>query len=47
MMGQKINAIGLRLKKKLNWNSLFCTHNVKNYSNIQQYVNQTNEATSL
>ena len=46
-MGQKINATGLRLKKKLNWSAVFCTHNLQNYSKVTLATNQTNLATSL
>ena len=46
-MGQKINATGLRLKKKLNWNNLFSVHSYKNYSNVLTKVSQIQAATKI
>jgi hypothetical protein len=39
-MGQKINPLGLRLKKRTNWNTLFCVQNIKNYSKINTHNQQ-------
>lgn len=47
LMGQKINATGLRLKKKVNWNALFCTHNLQSYANVVIDAHQTGIATNL
>ena len=45
-MGQKINALGLRLKNRTNWNASFCTQDLKSYSKIcisnQQLEHTTN-----
>jgi len=39
LMGQKVNPKSLRLKKRLNWNILFNTHNFKSYANLT-FTNQ-------
>ena len=33
-MAQKINSTVLRLKKRLNWSTVFCAHNFNEYSNL-------------
>ena len=33
-MAQKINSINLRLNKRFNWNSIVCTHDFNDYSNV-------------
>ena len=32
-MAQKVNSLNLRLNKRLNWNTLMCTHNFNDYYN--------------
>lgn len=46
-MGQKIHASGLRLKKRLNWNSSFCAHSIKNYSQIYLNNQQLDYSTNI
>ena len=45
-MSQKINATGLRLKKKLSWNSVFCLHNPQKYANLTVSNRQIKYATT-
>ena len=45
-MAQKINATGLRLKKKLSWNSVFCLHNPQKYANLTVGNQQIKYATA-
>ena len=45
-MSQKINATGLRLKKKLGWNSVFCLHNPQKYANLTVGNRQIKYATT-
>lgn len=46
MMAQKINATGLRVKKKLNWNAVFSVHDYKNYADFTVKNTQLNAATN-
>lgn len=43
-MAQKINSFSLRLKKRANWNASFCSHNFKDYSNINIKNQQIDQA---
>jgi|TARA_B110000902_G_C14088856_1_gene506034 hypothetical protein len=44
-MGQKINALGFRLKKRLNWDVSFCAQDLKTYSGVN-FKNQQFEQTT-
>lgn len=46
-MGQKINANGLRLKKRLNWSAVFCAHSLNNYSKLFVDTCQIDVATGI
>ena len=46
-MGQKINALGLRLKNRVNWNASFCTQDLKNYSKVNYNNQQIEHTTSI
>jgi hypothetical protein len=46
-MGQKINALGLRLKNRTNWNATFCTQDLKSYSRICINNQQLERTTDL
>jgi len=46
-MAQKINALGLRLKKRISWNNVFCTHNLNDYSKIHMKSQQTEKTTDI
>jgi len=46
-MGQKINPVGLRLKTRLNWNSVYSTHDFKNYAKITMKTKQIHMSTKI
>ena len=47
MMGQKINSTSLRLKKRLNWNTITCLHNKRDLGDITFQTQIISELTKL
>ena len=46
-MGQKINSTSLRLKKRLNWNTITCLHNKRNLGDMTFQTQIISELTKL
>jgi hypothetical protein len=46
-MGQKINALGLRLKKRVNWQNQFCVQDITHYSRVNLNIEQMKTVTSF
>lgn len=46
MMAQKINAVGFRLKKRIDTAHRFCAHNFNDYSNISATIQQYDVVTN-
>jgi len=46
-MGQKLNAVSLRLKQRINWNSSFCVQNIKQYVDIKFNIQQITHSLDL